>query len=103
MVCQEGTFPDIFWLDLQVMVAIANVELCEQVAASKSVNQLRYKWEWIVVLDSPFVELAVVIYWSKLSTFLLDKEEWCCVWALRWSYVSFGFLFLDMLFQGFVF
>ena len=56
-----------------------------------------------MILDSPFVKLAVVIDRSEFSAFLLDKEEWCCVWALRWSYVSFGFLFLDMLFKGFIF
>ena len=35
-----------------------------------------------MVLDGPLVELAVIVYWSKFSAFLLDKEEWCCVWAL---------------------
>ena len=64
------------------MVAIANVELCEQVAASKSVNQLRYERERIVVLDGPFVKLAVVVDWSEFSTFLLNEEEGGCVGAL---------------------
>jgi hypothetical protein len=64
------------------MVAIANVELGEQITASKSINQLRYEQEWIVVLDSPLVELAVVVDWSEFSAFLLDEEEGGCIWAL---------------------
>jgi hypothetical protein len=64
------------------MVAIANVKLCEQVTASESVNQLRYEWEWIMILDSPLVKLTVVIDRSEFSAFLLDEEERCCIWAL---------------------
>jgi len=64
------------------MVAIMNVKLGEQVAASKSVNQFRYEREWVMILDSPLVKLAVVVDRSEFSAFLLDEEEGGCIWAL---------------------
>jgi len=32
-----------------------------------------------MVLDGPLVELAVIVYWSEFSAFLLDEEEWHCI------------------------
>jgi hypothetical protein len=82
LVGQKGALPDVFWFNLQIMVAIANVKLCEQVTASELVNQLRYEWEWIMILDSPLVKLAVVVDRSEFSAFLFDEEERCYIWAL---------------------
>ena len=35
-----------------------------------------------MISDGPLVELLVIVDWSEFSTFLLDKEEGGCVWAL---------------------
>ena len=64
------------------MVAIVNVELGEQITASKSIDQLLYEGKWVVVFDSPLIELPVIVYWSEFSAFLLDEEEGSCIWAL---------------------
>jgi len=39
------------------------------------IDKLRDEWERVMVLNSPFIELAVVIDRSEGSTFLFDKKE----------------------------
>ena len=47
-----------------------NVEFREKAFLCKVIDEFRNQWQWIFVGDGPFVEVAIVLDWSKLSVFL---------------------------------
>jgi hypothetical protein len=78
-----------------VVVSPADVELGEQAGSSDSCNEFRDEWEWCGVSTGPFVEFSVVLYWSELSVFLFDEEEWGCKLAFGLGDVSLLEVFLE--------
>ena len=71
----------ISFLDTDVVVSPAYVELSEEGTASEAVNSLGNEWGDIVVLLGPMIDRTVVLNWMEFSILLFDKKEVCGVGA----------------------
>ena len=71
----EGGFPLIFVLNMDVVVFPMNVELGEQGGLLHVVNEFWNEGEWIGVSDSAGVQEAVILPWTKGSVLLWYEEE----------------------------
>lgn len=85
------------------MEAVANIEFSESVTSSEAVDEFGDEWEWVMVADSPLIELSIVVDWSKAAVFLLDEEERCGVGTSGRLDVSFCELVVDVFIHGFKF
>jgi hypothetical protein len=43
------------------------------------------EWEGVFVGDHPFIQLAIVLYWSHFPVFLFDEKESAGIWGFRAS------------------
>ena len=66
---------------MYVVVTPPNVELGEEGTSRKSIDYGRDEGGYVSVLFCPFIEWAVVLYWSELAILLFDKEEVGRVWT----------------------
>ena len=71
----ERRLPLIALTNPDVVVAPANVELCEVLGATELVDELGDEGEGVVVLPRDGVELAVVLDETETAILLLDKEH----------------------------
>jgi len=92
--CEEGCFPLVSWFVSHIVVSPSNVEFSEERAFCQAVDCLWYEGHGIAVLPCPFVNRAVVLYWSEFSIALLYEEEVGCIWAPGFSYSASFEMFL---------
>jgi len=71
----EGGFVFIAFLDADVVISPANVELREKAFLCQVVDKFRNKWQWIFVRNCPFVQVPIVLYWMEFAIFLSNQEE----------------------------
>lgn len=74
MVGDEGHLSLIFFLDLDVIITLPDVKLCEDLCFGQAVNDIRGKWQRIAIFNCNGIELPVILYEVKLSILLFDKE-----------------------------
>ena len=58
----ERCLPLVALLDLDLMVGVAKVDLCEELGAVEAIEHLRYEGEGVAILDCYFVEASVVYH-----------------------------------------
>ncbi len=78
----EGSFLFIAFSDSDVVVSPTNVKLHEVLGTAKFVNEFRDQWQWVSILNSHLIELAVVLYRSESAILFLDEEEGRGKWRL---------------------
>ena len=71
----EGHFPLISVLDVDIVVLPSNIKLGEVLCIFKFVNEVRDKRKRIGVLDGVFIQIMIVLAGAKFPILLLDKEE----------------------------
>ena len=79
----EGGFPLMPVLDLDIIVPPSNVEFSEDFHPLELINKVGNEWKGICITDSVFVNVAIVLVGSEATVFLLDKEERGCLWRVR--------------------
>jgi hypothetical protein len=72
---EEGSFPFVPWLNSDVVVSPADVELCEEGIATKVVDCLRDQGRNIAISFCPFVHRSVVLYRAQFSILPFDEEK----------------------------
>ena len=78
----EGGLPFITLLDSNFIISPSYVELGKERELAKIVDEVGDKGQGVCVLYSMFIEISVVLDWSKLSVFLFDEEERGGLWRL---------------------
>ena len=76
---EECSFSFIPFIDLDVVVPLADVYDCELGASAEAVDDLGDERGYISILLCPFVYGSIVLYWSEFSILLLYEEEIGCV------------------------
>ena len=71
----EGCLPLVSFLDPDVIVAPAYVQLGEEPGVLCLIDELLDKRKGIFVLDGPFIELSIILDWAQRAILLFDKEE----------------------------
>ena len=73
------SFPFIPFVDLDIVIAQSYIHFGEVFCILDFVHDVGYKWQRVGVLDSPFVEVTIILTWPFLcSSFFVDKEEGGC-------------------------
>src|SRR5713101_4317253 len=63
LVCLEGCFPFVTFLDLNIVVSPLYIELGKDLCILQFINDIRNEGEWVLILDGDGIELSVVLYW----------------------------------------
>ena len=82
MVGSEGGFPLIALLYLDIIETLADIQLCEVLGTMELGNEFWNKQKWVFILHSYGVQRKVVLYQTKLTILLLNKEDWRGHWRL---------------------
>jgi len=61
---------------MDVIVSPSYVKLGEPLFANKLTDELLYEWKGISIPYGVLIKPAIILYWSFLAIFLLNKEEW---------------------------
>ena len=78
----EGSFPLVAILDVNVVVSPVNIELGEVVSVFQLVHKVRDEREGISVMGGMFVKVSIVLTRTEFAILLLDKEERGCLWGV---------------------
>jgi hypothetical protein len=60
---EEGSLPFVPWFDPDIVIPLADIELCKEGAATEVINGLQDERGDIVVSFHPLVHRSVVLYW----------------------------------------
>src|ERR1700722_13526419 len=71
----EGRFPFVTFLDPDIVISPANVELRENLRVFDLIYEFRDQGEGVTILHGQGVELPVILDRSKVTRLLLDEEE----------------------------
>src|ERR1700723_55100 len=71
----ECCFPLIPLFNLDVIVTPTDVEFCIPVGTLQAIDKGTSQRKRISVFDGDFVKSAIVLNWSKLAIFFIDKKE----------------------------
>jgi hypothetical protein len=88
----------VFWFDLDIIIALTDIkghEECLALKLFKDMGNLGYR---VYVVDSPLIDLTVVLYWSECAILLFNKEEGGRIWGVRWLNVAHSLVFIQELF-----
>ena len=71
----EGGFPLMFILDADVIVSPSDIKFDENFCPLEIIDEIRNEWKGVCIMDSVFVNVAVVLARAKATIFLLDEGE----------------------------
>ena len=74
-VCDEGCFPLVAVLNMDIVVSPTNIKLGEVANVFQLVHEVRDEREGVDIMGGVFVEVAVVLTRVELVILLFDKEE----------------------------
>ena len=116
----KGGFPLMPVFDSDIIVPPSNIKFGEDFCPLEFIDEVGNEWERVCIMDSVFVNIAIVLAGSKTTVFLLDKEERGCLWRVggadfagskifiekvlcRFSFFRReGVYFADFRFEGFI-
>ena len=98
--CDEGSLPFITLLNLNVIISPPYIELGKERELAKVVDEIGDEGQGVCVLYCMFIEISVVLNWSKLSILLFDKKEERGLWGFGWSDLSCFQVFIDECLAG---
>ena len=84
----KGHLPLVAILDVDVIVPPMKIKLSEVVSIFQLVHEVGDERERVGVVDSMFIEVAVVLARAKFAIFLLDEEEREGLGGVRWLNLS---------------
>ena len=72
--CDKGSFPLVTTFDAHIVISLIKVHLCVHITPLELVDQLRDKWQRVVIMDGTFIQISVVGH-HTLLTILLGYEK----------------------------
>ena len=79
----EGSFPLMSIFDLDILISPLDVKLGEDFCPLEFIDEVRDEGKRVCIMDSVFVNVAIVLTGSEASIFLFDEEERGCLWGIR--------------------
>ena len=86
----EGRFPLVAILDMDVVISPMNIEFGEVVSVFQLVHEVRDERKGVGVTDGVFIEVSVVLAGVEFSVFLFDEEERGRLGGVRRTNLSSG-------------
>ena len=78
----EDGFPLMSILDLDVIVPPLDIKFGEDFHPLEFIDEIGNEWKGVCVMDSVFINIAVVLARAKAIIFLLDEKEGECLWGV---------------------
>ena len=78
----KGSFPLMFILDSDIIISPLDIKFGEDFCPLEFIDKIRNEWKGVCIMDSVFVNVAVVMARAKATIFLLDEEEGGCLWGV---------------------
>ena len=72
----KGSLPLVAIFDLDIVIAPADTEFSEQCGILEFVDDVQNERKGVGILNSMFVQIAIVLERAKTTTLLFDTEEW---------------------------
>ena len=73
--CDEGSFPLIAILDVNIVVSPLNVKLGKMMSVFQLVYKIGDEGKGVCVISSMFAEVSIVLTRVEFAILLFDKEE----------------------------
>ena len=99
----EGGFPLVAFLNLDIVISPSYVKLGEDLGIFKFVDEVRNQGEGVCILDSMAVEVPVILARLEASVLFLDKEERGSLGGFGWTDFPRVKVFVNELICGFSF
>src|SRR5712671_5228596 len=97
----EGCFPFVTFADTDVIVTLADVELCEVTRSLELIDEFWNKRKGSSILDGDIINGAIVLDGPKGATAVFgDEEERYGQRRRRWANVTFLQVVVDVFFEG---
>ena len=78
----EGGFPLVSILDMDIVISLVNVKFGEDFHSLEFINKVRDEGEGVCITDRMFVDIAVILTEAKTAILLFDNEEGECLWGV---------------------
>ena len=85
-VCKKYGLPFISGLDLDIVETSANIQFSKIHCFLKLQNKLRDQEKWVLVLDSYYIKVSIILHQLERTVFFLDEKY-------QYSYKRFGGVF----------
>ena len=102
-ICPKCCLPLVSLPHSHIVVSPSNVELGEVPGILDPVNGFLDEGEGVAVLDSVFIELPIVLYWSQGSIPFENEKEWRRHWRVGVTNSARPKVFLDEAVKGLLF
>src|SRR4051812_27655427 len=80
----KSHFGDIILVDLDLVIARAEVNLGKYLGFIETINQIINQGNGKTILDSDLVQGSVVNAHAEFPILLFDKDDWGTIWTLAW-------------------
>ena len=82
LMSDESSLPLVSILDIDIVIFPTDVKLGENLCPLEFINEVRDEWEGICVMDSVFINVAIVLTGAEATVLLFNKEEGECLWGI---------------------
>ena len=72
----EGGLVDIIIMDLDLVIAGAEVDFAEDLGVVETVKQLIDSWQWVRILDCLFIKGTIINAHAKITFLFANKQDW---------------------------
>ena len=79
----KGSFPLMPIFDLHIIVSPLDVKFGEDFRSLEFIDKVGNERERVCIMDSVFVDVAMVLTGLKATVLLFDEEERGCLWGVR--------------------
>ena len=86
----EGSFPLVAVLDLNIVIPPMDIKLGEVTSIFQFVYKVRDKRKGVGIMGGMFIEVVVILARAKLAILLFDKEERRCLGRVRRANLPYG-------------
>ena len=86
----KGGFPPVSIFNTDIIIPPANIKFGEDFCFLEFVNEIGDQGKRVYIMDSVFIDVAVVLTGVKTTVLLFDEEEGGCLWEVwRVNFASF--------------
>ena len=78
----ESGLPLVPIFDMDIVIPPADVKLGEDLCSLKFIDKIRDEWEGIGIMDSVFIEIAIVLTRTETTILLSNEEERGRLWGI---------------------
>ena len=99
----EGSFPLVAILDVDIIISPTNIKFSEVASVFQLVHEVGDERERVGIMSGMFIEISVILAGVEFAILLFNKEERGCLGGIRRSNLSSSKVLFEEVLHGFLF